>query len=55
MKHSLKIVLEILIFSIPCFVNSSVIAQHDVANPSQNIRVEQWNIFEPASSFTTEK
>jgi len=46
MKHSLKVVLAILIFSIPCLVNSNVIAQHDVADPSQNIQVERWNIFE---------
>ena len=46
MKHSLKVALAILIYSIPCLLSSNVIAQQEPTNLLQYKQVELWNIYE---------
>ena len=46
MKHSLKVALAILVYSIPCLLRSNVIAQQEPTNLLQYKQVELWNIYE---------
>ncbi|MQY77685.1 MAG: DUF5060 domain-containing protein [Bacteroidetes bacterium] len=46
MKKSLKVVLAILVYCIPCLLSTNVIAQQDPANLLQNNQVGVWNIFD---------